>query len=252
MKRTTFFLILVLVFAVIFLLSYFNEPVQEVLFSFDVEPVDTPEMVSFITSTLDQYGANATFFVTGEFAQQHPRLVRDLAKRYEVACHTMTHPRLPEINSSQLRWELATCKELLENLTNTTIVGFRAPYNLIDERSFALLKALNYSYDASTFENLGWFYPPPNMTELPTNMLGPLPLEDYPLVYVLRLGDFAFFLFREDHDARVNLDLHPRFVYQYRGAFQYLISSYADDGVRFLTYREASQEDAEKRRKSSE
>ncbi len=228
------------VVALLLLVSLFRQQTRTVLLSFDVEPVDTPASIAFITSTLDQYGANATFFVTGQYAEQHPDIVRNLSAKYEVACHTMTHPRLPEINGTALRWELAACKELVENLTNTTVRGFRAPYNLIDERAFALLKELNYTYDASAFENYAWFYPQPSITEIPTSSLGPIPLEDYPLVSLLHLGDLGYFLMRQDRDAREAFDLHPHHVFAHRGAFQYLVSSYADDDVRFLTYSQAA------------
>ncbi len=242
MRRATLLILLAIGVALILLIARFDHPVERVVLSFDTEPIDTPAMVAFVTSTLDQYGANATFFVTGEFAQAHPLLTKELAQKYEVACHTMTHPHLPEINDTQLRWELAECKRVVENLTGKPVKGFRAPYNLIDERTFALLQTLNYTYDASTFENLGWFYPPPNMTELPTSSLGILPLEDWPLLHYFHLGDFAYFLMREDHDAEVRLDLHPREVWHHRGAFQYLVSSYADDGVTFLTNAAAAED----------
>jgi len=233
---------IVAIVALVLLVSRIGEPTREVLLSFDVEPVDSPESIDFVTSTLDQYHANATFFVTGDYAEQHPNVVRNLAAKYEVACHTMTHPHLPEINDSALEWELTACKALLENLTNASVLGFRAPYNLIDERTFLLLKRLNYTYDASVFENLGWFYPRPNMTEIATSSLWLIPLEDYPLVDVAHLGDFGYFLMRQDRDEREAFDLHPNIVYAHRGAFQYLVSSYADDDVAFLTYGQASGE----------
>ena len=108
--RLKLLLWVVAIVALILLISLFRERTREVLLSFDVEPVDTPESIAFVTSTLDLYGANATFFVTGEYALANPDIVRNLSEKYEVACHTMTHPRLPEINDSALEWELATSR----------------------------------------------------------------------------------------------------------------------------------------------
>ncbi|MBR9692671.1 polysaccharide deacetylase family protein [Candidatus Woesearchaeota archaeon] len=242
MERYTFFIWSVAIIIVIFIMFLFITPVEEVLLSFDVEPLNTEGEIRFILSTLDQYDAKATFFVTGDFAKNHSALTKELAWNYEVACHTMTHPRIPEINETQLRWELEECKRVIEDITNKTVRGFRAPYNLIDERTHALLPELGYDYDASGYEHLGWFYPPPTVKEVEISTLVFLPMQDYVLAHLLHLGDFGFFLMRLDKDKQISIDFHPHHIDNSRGAFQYLVGSYADDEVRFMTNAEAADE----------
>ena len=242
MERYTFFIWSISIVIIIFILVAFIQPVEEVLLGIDVESMNTVEELQFITTTLEQYDAKATFFITGDFANNNKELVKELSVKHEIACHTMTHSRIPEINESQLRWELETCKTVIENITNTTVKGFRAPYNLIDERTHALLPELGYEYDASGYEHLGWFYPPAEVKEVQISTLVFLPMQDYVLAHAMHLGDFGFFLMRLDKDTRISLDLHPQHIDNSRGAFQYLISTYADDGVRFMTNAEAADE----------
>ncbi len=207
------------------------------LLSFDIGNETTEEQLLFVTTTLDQYGANATFFATGTFIEEHPALIRDLAARFEVACRSMTAPRLPEVNETRLRDELVGCKEALERVRGEDVtgrLGFRAPHNLVDERTFALLPELGYAYDASAYENLGLFFPPPTLPEQGVSSFGPVPIP-----WLFTLGDLGYFLARQDEDEVVSVAFDPERVASHRGAFQYLVSSYADSGAEFLTHTHA-------------
>lgn len=235
--RLTLLLWILLLVALFLVVNHFDEPVERVLFSVDVPPNGSVTGVEFILDGLAEYNATATFFLAGDFALAEPALVRRIAERHEVACFTMTAPRLPEINETRLQWEVSRCKETLENLTGQPVHGFRAPYGLVDKRTHPLLQRYGYAYDASVVENYGWFSPPPMIAEMPVSSLGPLPLHD--TVAAGLLGDLGYFLMRRDRDATVSLTFDPGLVYEHRGAFQYLLYSYADDGVPFVTHREA-------------
>jgi len=226
--------------ALIALVVFLAEPTRIVLLSFDVTN-ESADDLAFLTTTLAQYNATATFFVTGEYAQQHPDLVRGLARDYEVACSGMTRARLPEINDTQLAWELSACKHILENLTGQPVAGFRAQYGLLDERAAALLSRLGYAYDASATENYAWFTPTPTVPELAVSSLGP-----FPHALLVTLGDLGYFLMRQDSDHQVSLSFEPWSIRAHRGAFQYLVSGYADDHVTFLEHRDAFPDTAER------
>ncbi len=233
MQRLTLLLWIACAAALACSLALLAEPTETVLLGVEVVN-ESAEELAFLTSTLAQYNATATFFLPGDWAAAHPALVRELAAGHEVACRTMTLPRLPEVNGSRLRWELGACKALLENLTGEPVLGFRAPHGLLDERTAALLPELGYAYDASAVEHYAWFSPATSVAELEASSLGPLPHS-----LLLRLGDLGYFLVRQDNDARISLPLRPAHVRAHRGAFQYLIGSYADDGVRFSQHRDA-------------
>ncbi len=53
------------------------------------DPIDTP----LILELLDRHQARATFFLIGERAARHPKLVAEIARRgHEIGHHTHTHP----------------------------------------------------------------------------------------------------------------------------------------------------------------
>ncbi len=239
MKRVLSNLLILIVIIFIVLLTTLlipSQSPQRVLLGFDTELVDAPEDIAFVTSALEAHDARATFFVTGDFVQQRPELVAELAQSHEIACHTMTHPRLRAVNRTRLAWELSECTRVVEDLTGKPVRGFRAPYNLMTRAAYDELPKAGYSYDASWFEHLGLFAPKPNMPALRISSWGFVPLEDYFLIKLLPLGDLAFRVMTWNDDETVILDLHPRIVAEHPEAFTKLLDYYATRNATFETH----------------
>jgi peptidoglycan/xylan/chitin deacetylase (PgdA/CDA1 family) len=232
MKRITLLAWILILGAVIGSIIYFAEPVEEVLLSFDVDNSTTAEELAYIASFLEERDAVATFFVTGYFAMAHEELLRNLSETHEIACRGMTGSRMPELNQTRMEWEILTCKQLVENITNTTLVGFRAPQALTDERVLLFLQEEGFLYDASSFENLEWFSPPPTIASIPLSSWGVVPL-----VFYRPLGDMGYFLMTWDKDEEMVFGFSPKHVNAHRGAFEYLLESY-DEDVKFLMYKD--------------
>lgn len=112
-----------------------------------------------IPRTLDLFeelGARCTYFLIGEEAKRYPSVVREIASRgHEVACHSMTH-RLPfsDLDDARCKLEVADAKALLEDLSGSPVVGFRAPSWDLSAKLFEALVASGYRYDASTYPSL--------------------------------------------------------------------------------------------------
>lgn len=218
------------------LLIYYAEAQENILLSFTLTDQDSAEHVDFVLTTLEQYDANATFFFSGNYALKHQELVRLLAEKYEVSCTSMTEPRLPEVDQIQLREELTGCKATVENITGVPVRGFRAPSNLIDERTYELLPELGYEYDASAFENLGWFYPKPSIERIPINTFILVPMSDKSLAKTFHFGDFAYFIMPRDRDRILSIALHPHISYEHKGAFQYFMYTLSERDLSFVTH----------------
>ncbi|GAA2227510.1 polysaccharide deacetylase family protein [Kitasatospora cystarginea] len=87
-------------------------------------PTHTPEVLEL----LHQHGIQATFFLIGENAAQHPDLVRAIAGAgHHVANHTWTHPDLRHLPDSRVRSELERTSDLLQQTTGKPVAWFRAP-----------------------------------------------------------------------------------------------------------------------------
>jgi len=104
---------------------------------------------------LDEAGCKATFFTLAWVAEQHPQLVRRVARRgHEVACHSLRHRSVFEMTRSEFREDTLQAKRLLEDCTSEPVVGYRAPsFSIIRESLWALevLAELDFRYDSSIF-----------------------------------------------------------------------------------------------------
>jgi peptidoglycan/xylan/chitin deacetylase (PgdA/CDA1 family) len=86
-----------------------------------------------LAALLDRYGIAGTFYIAprnAEFAagdrlSRHG--VRELAERFEIGAHTLTHPRLPLIPADQARAEISGSKTEVEDITGTPITAFCYP-----------------------------------------------------------------------------------------------------------------------------
>jgi polysaccharide deacetylase family protein (PEP-CTERM system associated) len=104
---------------------------------------------------LDEHEARATFFVLGWIAERHPQLVRGLSQGgHEVASHGWDHRLVTRQNPEQFRHSVRRSKAVLEEITRTEVVGFRAPsFSIVPGREWALdiLLEEGYRYDSSLF-----------------------------------------------------------------------------------------------------
>jgi polysaccharide deacetylase family protein (PEP-CTERM system associated) len=104
---------------------------------------------------LGRTGARATCFVLGWVAERHPALVRRIAAEgHEVASHGWWHRRIGSLTVQELRQEVRDSKRILEDLTGTPVLGFRAPSFSITpgrEWAFDVLLEEGYTYDSSLF-----------------------------------------------------------------------------------------------------
>jgi peptidoglycan-N-acetylglucosamine deacetylase len=77
---------------------------------------------------LDDRGVTATVFVVGSLALADPGLVRAVADRgHEIGLHNWTHVQLTRQTPAGFRAGVRRGKAVLEDLTGTDVIGFRAP-----------------------------------------------------------------------------------------------------------------------------
>jgi len=87
-----------------------------------------PTVTREILAALDERAITGTFFVVGEIAAAEPDLVRDIAAAgHELALHGWRHVVLTEQTPDELAGDLRRGKDLLEDLGQREVVGFRAP-----------------------------------------------------------------------------------------------------------------------------
>ena len=147
-----------------------------VVFSFDVEEhhrieaaagLDVPEPLKRdytdrmerttfrLLDLLDETGVKATFYVVGEIAASHPRLVRAMADRgHEVGSHGWDHRRVHRFDAAGFAEDLRRSVAALEQATGAAVVGYRAPtFSISRPTAWAadVLAESGLRYDTSVF-----------------------------------------------------------------------------------------------------
>ncbi|MCK4586304.1 MAG: DUF3473 domain-containing protein [Gammaproteobacteria bacterium] len=103
----------------------------------------------------DGSSVKCTFFVLGWVAERHKDLVKEIASRgHEVACHGYSHRLIYEQSPEEFREETFLAKQILEDIIQTEVTGYRAASYSITRKSLWALDVLadaGFQYDSSIF-----------------------------------------------------------------------------------------------------
>jgi peptidoglycan/xylan/chitin deacetylase (PgdA/CDA1 family) len=107
-------------------------------------------LTEVILELFDRYDIPATFFFTGEVAGYYPHLVKRVAAcGHEIGCHNYVHKDYNEGNPKEFRANLHKSKALLEDLTSSEVIGYRAPNSTVSPYMIEELLAEGFLYDSS-------------------------------------------------------------------------------------------------------
>jgi polysaccharide deacetylase family protein (PEP-CTERM system associated) len=108
-----------------------------------------------ILRLLEQRKTHATFFILGWIAEKCPSLIEEIASEgHEIASHGYGHELIYKLTPESFRADIHRSKEILESITSTQVLGYRAPsFSITPESEWALdvLKSLGFAYDSSIF-----------------------------------------------------------------------------------------------------
>lgn len=111
--------------------------------------------VGALLELLARHDARGTFFTLGWVAERQPAMVKAIAAAgHELASHGWDHRRVTELTAGEFRDQARRSKAVLEDLSGTPCVGYRAPnYSIVRGREWALdiLVEEGYRYDSSLF-----------------------------------------------------------------------------------------------------
>jgi peptidoglycan/xylan/chitin deacetylase (PgdA/CDA1 family) len=110
-----------------------------------------------ILRALRRAHVRGTFFLTGRWAQQNPRLAHAIGNREVVGNHTYDHRQLTALSDGAVRAEVMRAQRLLRRITGRDARPlFRFPYGARDPRTVALVNGLGYADVYWTVDTLGW------------------------------------------------------------------------------------------------
>ena len=95
-----------------------------------------------------QHGIAATYFTTGETAQNFPACIQALtAAGHELGCHGMTHSSFGKLSPKSAAWEIAESARTLRRYA--TVTSFRAPYLQFPNAFLQFLERAGFMTDSS-------------------------------------------------------------------------------------------------------
>ena len=130
---------------------------KHLLLSFDLEEFDLPEEFGIAIShqekirisvqgmerlfvLLEQKNIPSTYFITSAFANENRSMISELSKKNEIASHSHNHSLFEP-------GDYKKSKIILEEISGTTIKGFRMPH--FGEVNYEEIKKCGYEYDSS-------------------------------------------------------------------------------------------------------
>lgn len=142
----------------------------------------------------DEAGIKITFFILGCVAERHPELVKRIqAQGHEIASHGYSHRLIYTQTPEVFREETARSKQILEDLTQEPITGYRAAsYSITTKSLWALdiLAELGFTWDSSIFPTRHDNYGIPGSPEEPYRIItsSGAELTEFPLTTAKVLG----------------------------------------------------------------
>jgi polysaccharide deacetylase family protein (PEP-CTERM system associated) len=110
--------------------------------------------VDRLLGLMRDHHAKGTFFVLGEIAAKHPRVVRAIAAEgHEIASHGDRHEDVYRQSPREFRADIRRAKASIEDAVSEAVVGYRAPNFSIGRAqawAYQILLEEGFSYDSST------------------------------------------------------------------------------------------------------
>jgi polysaccharide deacetylase family protein (PEP-CTERM system associated) len=125
---------------------------------------------------LREQNVQATFFVLGYVADQHPDLIRQIAGAgHEIALHGYYHRFVNRLTPAEFAQELEMGIEAIYRITGSEPQGHRAPYFSVNGSTpwaFDCMRAAGLAYDSSVFPTRNMLYGYPGAPRFPYLMDG--------------------------------------------------------------------------------
>ena len=134
---------------------------RAVTLSFDDGKAEDRKMVEI----LNQYGVKCTFNLNaGKIIGDDNRVqfeeFEDLYRGHEIACHTLTHPHLDNLDAGGIAYQVVKDRELLEEKTGKIIQGFAYPFGLAERPGMVdCIGSCGIRYGRTTVSTYGFDLP---------------------------------------------------------------------------------------------
>ncbi|WP_239250140.1 XrtA system polysaccharide deacetylase [Candidatus Nitrotoga sp. M5] len=118
-------------------------------------PCRVERNIDIALALLDEGNAQATFFTLGWIAERYPAIVRRIVDNgHELASHGYGHQRVSELSRDEFNEDISRAKKILEDISGSQVIGYRAPsFSIGTDNLWALdsLQEAGYQYSSSIY-----------------------------------------------------------------------------------------------------
>jgi len=129
-------------------------------------PLRVEENTYRLLELFAKHGVKSTFFTLGWVAERCPNLIKAIVDQgHELASHGFAHQRITEMSKENFVADVVQSKNILEQLSGTEVIGYRAPsFSLNDNNTWVYEKLieLGFQYSSSTYPIQHDLYGVPN------------------------------------------------------------------------------------------
>jgi peptidoglycan/xylan/chitin deacetylase (PgdA/CDA1 family) len=117
---------------------------------------DGHELDTKMAALLADHGCRGTFYVSPRSREIPPERrissssLLDLSNRFEVGCHTLTHPHLTRLSPSDAAREITDGKKAIEEVLGQPVSSFCYPYGAYDSTHVEMVRAAGFRVGRST------------------------------------------------------------------------------------------------------
>jgi peptidoglycan/xylan/chitin deacetylase (PgdA/CDA1 family) len=124
-------------------------------------PQNTPRLLDILRAR----NIKATFYVIGRSVDLYPQIVRrTVAEGHEIGNHTHTHRLLSKLSDSEVRLDLARCRDAVQRAAGVQMRTMRPPYGGLLQRQRELVHAeFGYPTILWSVDPLDWKRPGPSV-----------------------------------------------------------------------------------------
>ncbi len=131
------------------------------------------DVIPQMLDTLDGRQVQATFFVTGRFAEQFPEVVKQIVQAgHEVGNHGYAHPHPDQLTVAGNQEDILKAEELLEPLIGTKPALYAPPYGERGENCLTAAEQCGYTTILWTADTIDWEQPAPSHDVLVERVTG--------------------------------------------------------------------------------
>lgn len=128
---------------------------KKVSITFDVNWGDNNTIK--ILDILDKYNVKATFFLIGNWIEDFPKEVEEIAKRgHEIGNHSNTHPDMTKITKEKIIHELSITDGKILKVTGKSTKLFRFPSGSYNDFSVEAVNSLGYYCIQWDVDSIDW------------------------------------------------------------------------------------------------